>query len=106
RGCSAARRRGPTAETAGGRFDTTDSGPAGRPTGLQSSGSTGAIEHRTVLPPRAAATVCAAHRFGQKAPNEVPLLVREITGMSRSSEGHSIRMASVPIGVLTFLRRN
>ena len=33
--------RGPTAETAGGRFDTTDSDPAGQPTVLRSSGSTG-----------------------------------------------------------------
>ena len=33
--------RGPTAETAGGTFDTTDTGPADRPTVLQSSGSTG-----------------------------------------------------------------
>src|SRR5262249_48730726 len=39
-----------------------------------------AIEHRTVLPPRASSTVRAAHRLGQEAPNEVPLLVREVTG--------------------------
>ena len=35
---------GPTAETAGDRFDTTDSDPAGLPTVLRSSGSD-AIEH-------------------------------------------------------------
>jgi hypothetical protein len=32
------------------------------------------------LSPRTPSPVCAAHRFGQEAPNEVPLLVREITG--------------------------
>ena len=43
-----------------------------------------AVEHRTLLPPRAPSTVCAAHRLGHEAPNEVPLLVREVTGMRRS----------------------
>lgn len=38
-------------------------------------------------------------RFGQEATNEVPLLVRDVTGMSRSGEGHPFRMASVPIGL-------
>ena len=60
-----------------------------------------AVEHRTVLPPRAPSTVCAAHRLGQETPNEVPLLVREVTRMRRSTEGHPARMAAIRIGLLT-----
>jgi hypothetical protein len=60
-----------------------------------------AVEHRTVLPPRAPSTVCAAHRLGQETPNEIPLLVREVTRMRGSREGHPARMAAVPIGLLT-----
>ena len=52
-----------------------------------------AIEHRTVLPPRAPSTVFAARQLGQEGPNEVPLLVREVTGMRRSRKGHPARMA-------------
>jgi hypothetical protein len=59
-----------------------------------------AVEHRTVLPPRAPSTVCAAHRFGQETPNQVPFLVREVTRMKRSREGHPARMAAI-IGLLT-----
>ena len=60
-----------------------------------------AIEHGTGLLPRPPSTVCAAHRFGQEAINEVPVLVREVARMSRSSEGHPFRgMASVPIELL------
>ena len=57
-----------------------------------------AVEHRTVLPPRALSAVCAAHRLGQETPNEVPLVVREVTRMRRSKEGHPARMAAVPSG--------
>ena len=39
-----------------------------------------AIEHGAVLPPRAPSTVFAAPQLGQEGPNEVPLLVREVTG--------------------------
>ena len=67
-----------------------------------------AIEHGTVLPPRAPSTVFAARRLGQEAPNEVPLLVREVTGMRRSSEGHPSRMAWAPsaIAPTAFSSRN
>jgi hypothetical protein len=61
-----------------------------------------AVEHRTVLPPRA--TVFAAHRLGQETPNEVPSLVREVTRMRGSGEGHPARMAAVTIGLLTSLQ--
>ena len=52
-----------------------------------------AIEHGAVLPPRAPSTVFAARQLGQEGPNEVPLLVREVTGMRRSRKGHPARMA-------------
>src|SRR6266498_2197538 len=86
RGCSAARRRGPTVETAGGRFDTTDTVRQVSPGCSSPQDPQDAIEHRTVLPPRAPSTVFAAHRLWQEARNEVPLLVREVTGMDRSRE--------------------
>ena len=37
---------------------------------------------------------------------QVPFLVCEITGMGCSGEGHSIKMTSVAIGLLTFRSRN
>ena len=55
-----------------------------------------AIEHGTVLPPRAPSTVFAARQLGQEGPNEVPLLVREVTGMRRSKKGHPARMGVGP----------
>ena len=48
-----------------------------------------AIEHGTVLPPRAPSTVLAARQLGQEGPNEVPSLVGEVTGMRRIKEGPS-----------------
>jgi hypothetical protein len=68
--------------------DTTDSGPAGRPTGSGPQDPQDAIEYGAVLPPRAPSTVFAARQVGQEGPNEVPLLVREVTGITRSSQGH------------------
>jgi hypothetical protein len=35
-----------------------------------------------------------------------PMRSREVTGMSRSSEGHPFRMAAVPIGRIAFRSRN
>lgn len=52
-----------------------------------------AIEYGAVLPPRAASTVFAARELGQEGPNELPLLVREVTGMRRSRQGHPTRTA-------------
>lgn len=52
-----------------------------------------AIEHGTVLPPRAPSTVLSARQLGQERPNEVPLLVGEVTGMRRIRKGHPARMA-------------
>jgi hypothetical protein len=63
------------------------------PRGPGSSRSTGAIDDGAVLPPRAPSTVFAARQLGQEGPNEVPLLVCEVTGMRRSRQGHPTRMA-------------
>src|SRR5262245_43003438 len=51
-----------------------------------------AIEHKAVLPPGAPSTVFPARQLGQEAPNEVALLIREVTGMARSGVGHPTRM--------------
>jgi hypothetical protein len=51
-----------------------------------------AIEHGTVLPPRAPSSVLSARQLGQEGPNEVLLLVGEVTGMRRIRKGHSSRM--------------
>ena len=40
-----------------------------------------------------ASTVLAARQLGQEASNHVPLLVHEVTGMTRSGVGHPDRMA-------------
>ena len=72
-----------------------------RPWGAGPPDPLDAIEHGTVLPPRAPATVFAARQFGQEGPNEDLLLVREVTGMRRSKKGHPARMAPIAIRLLT-----
>ena len=57
-----------------------------------------AIEHGTVLPPRAPSTVFAAWQLRQEGANEDPLIVREVTGMRRARKGHPARMALSPSG--------
>ena len=52
-----------------------------------------AIEHSTVLPPRAPSTVVSARQLGQEGPNEDPLPVGEVTWMRRIEKGHPARMA-------------
>src|SRR5262245_17232764 len=52
-----------------------------------------AIEHRAILPPGAPSTIGAARQLRQEAPNHVPVLVREITSMTRGGLGHPDRMA-------------
>ena len=44
---------------------------------------------------QAPSTVLSARQLGQEGPNEVPLLVGEITGMRRIRKGHPSRMARV-----------
>lgn len=83
----------PTAETAGGRFDTKDGGLANRPTGRRSSRSTECHCTRHGSPSRAPSTILAARRLGQEGPNEAPLLVGEIPGMRRIRKGHSSKIA-------------
>jgi hypothetical protein len=56
-----------------------------------------AIEYSAVFPPRAPSTVFAARQLGQEGPDEVPLLVREVTGMRRSKQGHPTRMGVGPV---------
>jgi hypothetical protein len=60
-----------------------------RPRGAGPQDPQDAIEHGTVLPPRAPSTVFAARQLGQEGPNEDPLPVREVTGMRRSRQGPS-----------------
>lgn len=51
-----------------------------------------AIEYRAMLPPGASSTVWPARQRWQEGPNEGPLLIREVTGMTGSG-GHPDRMA-------------
>jgi len=60
-----------------------------------------AIEHGSVLPPRAPSPVFATPQLGQERPNENPLPVGEVTGMRRSRKGHPARMPFVAIRLLT-----
>jgi hypothetical protein len=64
-----------------------------RPWGAGPQDPEDAFKNRAVLPPGAPSTVTAARQRGQEAPNHVPLLVREVTGMTRSGWGHPDRMA-------------
>ena len=52
-----------------------------------------AINYWTVLPPGPPSTVVAARQLAKKASDHVPLLVREVTGMTRIGVGHPNRMA-------------
>ena len=63
-----------------------------RPWGSGPQDPEDAIKHRAILPPRAPSTVLAARQVGQEAPNEFPLLVREVTGMTRGGVSHPDRM--------------
>jgi hypothetical protein len=56
-----------------------------------------AIEYRAMLPPGASSTVWPARQRWQEGPNEGPLLIREVTGMTGSG-GHPDRMAATRRG--------
>src|SRR5262245_26491798 len=58
-----------------------------------------AIEHGTVLSPRAPSTVFSARQLRQEGRNEVPLLVGQVTGMRRIKKGHPARMATLPTAI-------
>jgi hypothetical protein len=64
-----------------------------RPWGAGPQDPEEAIQHRAVLPPGAPSTVLAAPQLRQESPDHVPLLVREVTAMTRSGAGHPDRMA-------------
>src|SRR5215470_15422810 len=51
-----------------------------------------AIEYRAMLPPGTSSTVWPARQRWQEGPNEGPLLIREVTGMTGSG-GRPDRMA-------------
>ena len=59
-----------------------------------------AVEHRTLLPPRAPSAVCAARQLRQEGPNQNPLLVGEVTRMRGSRKGHPGQNGPVAIWLL------
>jgi hypothetical protein len=64
-----------------------------RPWGASPQDPGDAIKHRAVLPPGAPSTVFATRQLGQEALNDVPLLVRDVTGITRNGVSHPNRVA-------------